>query len=368
MESVGLTMYVWETSGDERVRPSHEMMDGGLCRWDDSTVYSQDGGKTWTSRPYGAVLLHPGQDFQCRCTALSYWQELVGEADAMIAQYEELDTLAEQNIGAMPPNSLTTKTERSIIQIGNLETVLGKPFVGGMKALLDKSPPAIQKAWNNTVNDVKIINSNYKGSAYYSPSQKGIFFNADADKDIRKGGLNGDYEPAFSTVFHELFHNISKIASSRSIGGSWGVDFADLFKSSKHNGMTLTEMLKSEADARINDIWKSLKADAVKSGKKASSVSKRAAYQSIDRELKNESLWNVCDVSDMWEGCTKGKASDHSGHGKKYWNDHSVGTEAFAEMGKATINHPASLKKIQEYFPKSYEIFLEMMTEIGELK
>jgi uncharacterized protein with gpF-like domain len=113
MESVGLSMYIWETSGDERVRgdpggkypsakPSHWLMDGALCRWDDSTVYSQDGGKTWIPRPSGAVLLHPGDDYLCRCTALAYWWELVGEADAMIAQYEELDALTAQNIAATP--------------------------------------------------------------------------------------------------------------------------------------------------------------------------------------------------------------------------------------------------------------------------
>jgi SPP1 gp7 family putative phage head morphogenesis protein len=88
MESVGLTMYIWETSGDERVRPSHEMMDGGLCRWDDSTVYSDDGGKTWIPRPSGSVLLHPGIDIMCRCTATSYWDELVGEADSVISKEE----------------------------------------------------------------------------------------------------------------------------------------------------------------------------------------------------------------------------------------------------------------------------------------
>ncbi|MDR1399405.1 MAG: minor capsid protein [Treponema sp.] len=102
MESVGLTMYIWSTSGDERVRPSHEMMDGGLCRWSDPSVYSDDGGKTWKPRPSGAVTQHPGFDIQCRCTALSCWQELVGEADAMIAEYEELDTLSAANIEAIP--------------------------------------------------------------------------------------------------------------------------------------------------------------------------------------------------------------------------------------------------------------------------
>jgi SPP1 gp7 family putative phage head morphogenesis protein len=105
MEDVGLSMYIWETSGDERVRPSHEMIDGALCRWDDSAVYSQDGGKTWIPRPSGAVLLHPGIDYLCRCTAIAEWNELVGEADALIAQYEELDALSAQNIAAMSKNT-----------------------------------------------------------------------------------------------------------------------------------------------------------------------------------------------------------------------------------------------------------------------
>jgi hypothetical protein len=40
-------------------------MDEGLCRWDNASVYSDDGGKTWKPRPSGAVQLHPGMDYQC---------------------------------------------------------------------------------------------------------------------------------------------------------------------------------------------------------------------------------------------------------------------------------------------------------------
>jgi len=90
MESIGLTMYVWETAGDEKVRSTHRPMDGALCRWDDSTVLSEDEGKTWRDRPLGAVKLHPGQDYQCRCTATAYWQELVGEADSIIDKDERI--------------------------------------------------------------------------------------------------------------------------------------------------------------------------------------------------------------------------------------------------------------------------------------
>jgi hypothetical protein len=129
MESAGLSMYIWSTSGDERVRgspdgltkqiknavPSHEEMNNKLCRWDDSGVYSEDGGKTWIDRPAGAVQLHPGQDYQCRCTALAYWQEIIGEAD------EQIDLLSEnadnipdtvyQGLEVMKPPSAETRNE-----------------------------------------------------------------------------------------------------------------------------------------------------------------------------------------------------------------------------------------------------------------
>jgi uncharacterized protein with gpF-like domain len=84
MESLGLTLYEWSTSGDERVRTSHLKLEGKLCKWSDPTVYSEDGGKTWNSRPASWCQFHPGYDIQCRCTALSYWQEVIDEIDAEI--------------------------------------------------------------------------------------------------------------------------------------------------------------------------------------------------------------------------------------------------------------------------------------------
>lgn len=76
MTEIGLEMYIWSTSGDERVRDSHQEMEGLLCRWDDATVYSEDGGKTWIDRPSGAIEMHPGQDIQCRCVALAFFPEI----------------------------------------------------------------------------------------------------------------------------------------------------------------------------------------------------------------------------------------------------------------------------------------------------
>jgi SPP1 gp7 family putative phage head morphogenesis protein len=69
-QALGIETYEWSTSGDERVRESHKVMNGKLCRWDDATVYSEDGGVTWLQRSsIGGVDEHPGQDFQCRCVS-----------------------------------------------------------------------------------------------------------------------------------------------------------------------------------------------------------------------------------------------------------------------------------------------------------
>lgn len=79
MQEIGLDLYVWSTAYDDRVRDSHALMEGLLCRWDDASVCSYDNGKTWEPRPSGAVDLHPGQDIQCRCVALSFYPELEAE-------------------------------------------------------------------------------------------------------------------------------------------------------------------------------------------------------------------------------------------------------------------------------------------------
>lgn len=50
---VGVTHYFWRTSRDERVRPSHEEKEGNRYAWSDPP---SDTG-------------HPGQDYQCRCSA-----------------------------------------------------------------------------------------------------------------------------------------------------------------------------------------------------------------------------------------------------------------------------------------------------------
>jgi SPP1 gp7 family putative phage head morphogenesis protein len=60
----GIDRYTWSTSQDERVRDSHRDKEGEVFSWDDPP---EDTG-------------HPGQDYQCRCVAIPYFEEVDGPA------------------------------------------------------------------------------------------------------------------------------------------------------------------------------------------------------------------------------------------------------------------------------------------------
>lgn len=55
----GITHYVWSSSRDERVREIHAGLDGFVQAWNDPPITSEDGARN-----------HPGEDYQCRCTAI----------------------------------------------------------------------------------------------------------------------------------------------------------------------------------------------------------------------------------------------------------------------------------------------------------
>ena len=55
-QKAGFDRYTWSTSGDERVRPMHEELDGTVHTWDDPPITNKDEDRN-----------HPGMDYQCRC-------------------------------------------------------------------------------------------------------------------------------------------------------------------------------------------------------------------------------------------------------------------------------------------------------------
>src|SRR6185295_4307099 len=63
-QNSGIEEYIWTTSGDERVREEHAELEGTRQRWDTPPLVG-----------------HPGEDFQCRCTAFPVIPGLDEETD-----------------------------------------------------------------------------------------------------------------------------------------------------------------------------------------------------------------------------------------------------------------------------------------------
>ena len=76
IEGAGFEMYTWMSMTDGVTRDTHRSMNGLVCKWEDPTVYSDDGGKTWQKRTGSMFVGQPGQDYNCRCTAIPFDPEL----------------------------------------------------------------------------------------------------------------------------------------------------------------------------------------------------------------------------------------------------------------------------------------------------
>ena len=70
---IGIKEYKWVTGRDERVRPSHRVLESKICSYDDVNVYKNNvEDKTWLQKSeIGGSLYHPGQEIQCRCTEIA---------------------------------------------------------------------------------------------------------------------------------------------------------------------------------------------------------------------------------------------------------------------------------------------------------
>ena len=93
--ALGMTNYMFITAFDERVRGrpggafanapvDHWSLDGKICSWSDSTIYSIDYGRTFIPREGRMLRLHPGMDWACRCVASPWFQDIFLELEREI--------------------------------------------------------------------------------------------------------------------------------------------------------------------------------------------------------------------------------------------------------------------------------------------
>lgn len=102
MKSVGIRYYKWLSTLDTRCRASHAAMNNVICSLDDPTVYFEDNPENGAkpikhNRTADMVKLHPGFDFQCRCSMVM-WEPEIDSKYEVKEENEQMQLLRRQRL------------------------------------------------------------------------------------------------------------------------------------------------------------------------------------------------------------------------------------------------------------------------------
>ncbi len=232
--------------------------------------------------------------------------------------------------------------KNDVILTAGLSRSLAVEDIVSIVEMVRQAPENIRVLWNLANADMKILDKSYSGTPHYDPSERGIRFNIATDRA-------GIFHKPYKSVFHELGHLIDRFMNEK-------------FQSVVYKGGLFGDTLRAEAAKYVRLTTERLK---LRMGTKIVTESK--VYKEINRELLLISEENLPEVSDIWHGVTQGKVD--SGHGHydfDYWTRNggvNLPKEAFAHMFRAIIQNPESLVAIKKYFPKSYGIFEDMISD-----
>ena len=141
----------------------------------------------------------------------------------------------------------------------------------------------------------------------------------------------------------------------KKLKGFEGYYISDVWRSIKYKNFTLGKMLEAE----YSDYIKAIKGDK--------DLSDLEIFKIIKDKYKNKSANSIKELSDLFSGLSKGSFNLGFGHRRDYWENIPVSKEAFAEFTSSLATNPESLKLLKDVFPKSYEIYLEIL-EYGLLE
>lgn len=256
-----------------------------------------------------------------------------------------------------------------------LKRELGEKHAEAMLALIMKAPADVRALWEDYGGRFK-VNALRAGensmAAYFSPADDAVHF------EIKNGDswvFHKSYAgPAYTTIFHEFGHMSSSLIARELTQSLVAQDYAGVYKGKDSAGNLILNrkypILYSSAGALGDSLREELEGhiDRVRQqyywGDYATSRSYVASRLVLEIKDKYGSDYKkyTGDISDMLEGAGIGFSHPLGlGHGLDYWHRFDVGVEAFAEMTAASISNPKSLQGIKDYFPKSYDVYTEMI-------
>ena len=224
-----------------------------------------------------------------------------------------------------------------------LERAYGLVHAQAILSLIQNAPAHIQELWEDFGASFRASRMNRDSDeAYYSPGDNSVHLGIDY---VARGD---SISTPYSTVFHEYGH-MTDYLIARELGGGGYRAYSDIYK-----GGLLGSTAKRELEAHI------ARAQRIRPG-----LSREEAARFIISEARGKySHRDRSDISDMMEGAGIGVAYPlGAGHGLNYWSTRGNSKEIFAEITSAEAAHPGSLKAIKDYFPETYKVYREMLTE-----
>lgn len=147
--AAGFSMYEWMAMRDGVTRDTHRNLDGKICRWDRPDEYSDDGGKTWKKRTAGMFVGHPGEDYNCRCSAIPYDPEV----DYDTEKYVEIENKPDE----IDPMKEEAKTEEERREISKSQEIFDRSFDKFGKYYFDDIEKKFQEKDADTVSALKAM-------------------------------------------------------------------------------------------------------------------------------------------------------------------------------------------------------------------
>ena len=315
------------------------------------------------------------------------------------------------------------KMEPVIVKHGPAVDPIRNKYKGDVMSDLDNAPDEIKRAWNKASDDLKAPRYDASDGAYYTPDYKSVHFKTQKKayemSDYQE--KNACYFHEYGHNIDDLFGNgrhdgyLSKIYKNGAFGKSiykecedrvrehmykyrgYKDDF-DLIAKQQNSvgGMGIGpyirqlsrgtipgdeyrgirgKLLDAGDDEKILRIYfdKYLKdSDAIKTEVKNAVRSDKESAKDFCKTVKNNyTMYERTDISDMFNQYMLNQFDIGYpfgiGHRRSYWgseyNLDNVASESFAEMFSATATQNQSLKTIKQFFPESYDLFIEMLGE-----
>lgn len=261
MKSVGIRYYKWLATLDTRCRASHTAMNNVICSLDDPTIFFEDNPENGAkpikhNRTADMVKLHPGFDFQCRCSMVMWEPEIDSKYKVKEEHITEPPHIESNNVNIANLNSMNSESiheaEKFLLKSKISENDINKIIKKRRKEKV-KAKGVLTKKIEN-LNDVqgvlnklgkqnsffdniklKTFNDSYdeKNNSYtamkaehdsreiflnevivpgmYSELKSPSLYVIDAFENIRQGRkLTFDEEYMIETLYHEILHLAAK--------------------------------------------------------------------------------------------------------------------------------------------------------------